>query len=187
MRDAHASDSQLVQRARAGDRQAFGALVVRYLRPALAVAWEYAPSRDDAEDLVQEAFYKALRGLEGFDERLPFRPWLFTIVRNLGRNAAERDARWHSVAVPDEVPDDAADPADFAHRTLLRERIDRGLDALPPMQRACFRLCDVEGFDVTEVADMLGVAGATVRTHRHRARATLRRALRGLDDERKAE
>jgi len=187
MREVHASDGELVQRARAGDRQAFGALVVRYLRPALAVAWEYAPSRDDAEDLVQDAFHKALRGLERFDERLPFRPWLFTIVRNLGRNAAERDARWHSVGGPDEVADDEADPADFAHRALLRDRIDRGVDALPPMQRACFRLCDVEGFDVNEVAEMLGVAGATVRTHRHRARATLRRALHSLEDERKAE
>lgn len=187
MREADASDGQLVQRARAGDRQAFGALVVRYLRPALAVAWEYAPSRDDAEDLVQEAFHRALGALEGFDERRPFRPWLFTIVRNLGRNAAERDARWRAIDVPDEVPDDEPDPADLAHRALLRERIDRGLDALPPMQRACFRLCDVEGFDVNDVAEMLGVAGATVRTHRHRARATLRRALRDLADERKAE
>lgn len=187
MRDAHASDGQLVQRARAGDRPAFGALVARYLRPALAVAWEYAPSRDDAEDLVQEAFHKALRGLEGFDQRLPFRPWLFTIVRNLGRNAAERNARWSSVAVPDTLPVDEPDPADLAHRALLRDRIDRGLEALPAMQRACVRLCDVEGFDVNEVAEMLGVAGATVRTHRHRARAALRHALQGLADERRAE
>ncbi len=187
MSPAHASDGQLANKARAGDRSAFGALVAQYLRPALAVAWEYAPSRDDAEDLVQEAFHRALRGLEGFDERLPFRPWLFTIIRNVGRNAAERNARWGSVAVPDTLPANDADPADLAHRALLRERIDQGLDLLPPMQRSCFRLCDVEGFEVSEVAEMLGVASATVRTHRHRARATLRTALQRLQDERKAE
>jgi len=187
MRPVNESDGQLVRSARAGDRHAFGVLVARYLRAALAVAWEYAPSQDDAEDLVQEAFHRALGGLARFDERLPFRPWLFTIIRNLGRNVAERDARWSTLAVPETLADDEPDPAEFAHRALVRDRIDRGLDALPPMQRACFRLCDIEGFDVSEVAEMLGVAGATVRTHRHRARATLRRALHGLEEERKRE
>jgi DNA-directed RNA polymerase specialized sigma24 family protein len=54
------------------------------------------------------------------------------------------------------------------------------------MQRTCFRLCDIEGFDGTEVAEMLGLKAATVRTHRHRARATLRDALRRLNDEKEA-
>ena len=181
-----ASDSELVRRTREGDRQAFGVLVTRYLRPALAVAWEYAPSRDDAEDLVQEGFHRALRGLDGFDTRQPFRPWLFTIVRNVARNAVARHRRWSAVAIPDELPSDEPDPLDEAYRLELRTRIDEGLDMLPPMQRACFRLCDVEGFEGNEVAEMLGVNAATVRTHRHRARAALRRALHGLNEERKA-
>jgi RNA polymerase sigma-70 factor (ECF subfamily) len=186
MSSIDASDSELVRRTREGDREAFGVLVTRYLRPALAMAWEYAPSLDDAEDLVQEGFHRALRGLESFDTRQPFRPWLFTIVRNVARNAAARHLRWQSVAIPDELPSDDADPFDDAHRAELRDRIGEGLDMLPPMQRACFRLCDLEGFDGNEVAEMLSVSAATVRTHRHRARAALRKALRGLNDERKA-
>jgi RNA polymerase sigma-70 factor (ECF subfamily) len=174
------SDSELVIRARRGNREAFGALVRRYLRPALAAAWEFAPSRDDAEDLVQDAFHRALRSLPSFDERRPFGPWFFTILRNLGRNAAERDARWSLMRVSDELPFDGTDPEDSAHRAQVRERIERGLDVLPPMQRACFRLCDIEGFDGNEVAEMLGIGAATVRTHRHRARATLRSALHQL-------
>lgn len=89
------SDSELVVRAWRGEGEAFGTLVRRYLRPALAVAWEFAPSRDDAEDLVQDAFHRALRALPSFDAGRPFRPWFFTIVRNLGRNAAERDVLRH--------------------------------------------------------------------------------------------
>lgn len=174
------SDAELVMRAREGDGEAFGALVRRYLRPSLAVAWEYAPSRDDAEDLVQDAFHRALRALPSFEEGRPFRPWFFTILRNVARNAAERHARWASVPVPTGLPSDAADPEDMAHRAQLRERIRQGLDLLPPMQRACFRLCDIEGFDGNEVAEMLGMSPATVRTHRHRARSTLRGALRDL-------
>ncbi len=181
----NATDTELVSQARGGEAEAFGALVSRYLRPALAVAWEYAPTRDDAEDLVQDAFHRALRSLDRFDERRPFRPWFFTILRNVGRNAAERHARWTSVAVPDELPG-GADPEDAAHQAGLRESIQEGLDVLPQMQRTCFRLCDIEGFDGPEVAEMLGVSAATVRTHRHRARATLRDALRRLNEQREA-
>ncbi len=186
MRQDNAPDRELVVEARAGNREAFGTLVVRYLRPALAVAWEFAPTRDDAEDLVQDAFHRALRALPSFDETRPFRPWFFTILRNVGRNAAERHARWTSVAIPDELPSDSADPEDLAHRAHLRESIDRGLDILSAMQRTCFRLCDIEGFDSTEVAEMLGMNAATVRTHRHRARTTLRDALRHLNEEKGA-
>lgn len=186
MRPIDATDGELVRRTREGDREAFGVLVARYLRPALAVAWEYAPSRDDAEDLVQEGFHRALRSLDQFDARRPFRPWLFTILRNVARNAAERHARWRSDTIPEELPANEPDPLDHAHRAALRDRIRAGLGVLPPMQRACFRLCDIEGFDGNEVAEMLGLSAATVRTHRHRARAALRKALDGLQDERNA-
>jgi RNA polymerase sigma-70 factor (ECF subfamily) len=181
-----ASDRELVRRTREGDREAFGVLVTRYLRPALALAWEYAPSLDDAEDLVQEGFHRALRGLDGFDASRPFRPWLFTILRNVARNAVARHARWNAVAIPDEHSSEEPDPLEATYRLELRDRIEAGLDLLPPMQRACFRLCDIEGFEGPEVATMLGVDPATVRTHRHRARAALRKALQGLNGERKA-
>ncbi|NIT67400.1 MAG: sigma-70 family RNA polymerase sigma factor [Gemmatimonadetes bacterium] len=176
------SDGELVVWARRGDGEAFGALVRRYLRPALAVAWEFAPSRDGAEDLVQDAFHRALRALPSFDESRPFRPWFFTILRNLGRNAAEREARWSTGPVSEGLRADGADPEEEAHRADVRDRIRRGLDLLPPMQRACFRLCDMEGFDGVEVAEMLDLSAATVRVHRHRARAALRDALRDLND-----
>ncbi len=185
MQTEHVADSELVIQAKAGETEAFGALVSRYLRSALAVAWEYAPSRDDAEDLVQDAFHRALRSLDRFDETRPFRPWFFTILKNVGRNAAQRHSRWNSIAVPDQLPGDA-DPEDEAHRAGLREGIQEGLDVLPQMQRTCFRLCDIEGFEGTEVAEMLGLSAATVRTHRHRARATLRDALRRLNEHREA-
>ncbi len=77
------TDFDLVIQAKAGENEAFGSLVSRYLRPALAVAWEYAPTRDDAEDLVQDAFHRALRSLDRFDEKRPFRPWfsLLSLIR----------------------------------------------------------------------------------------------------------
>ena len=177
------TDRELVIRTRAGQSAAFGTLVGRYLRPALAIAWEYVIALDDAEDLVQDAFHRALRNLRKFDERRPFGPWLFTIVRNLSRNEASRKTRWAGGTVPEDLRSDS-DPHRDAESAEVAERVEHGLAALPPMQRSCFRLCHVEGFDSAEVADMLGIKAATVRTHIHRARAALQETLGVLRAER---
>lgn len=177
------SDRALVKRVRRGQGDAFNALVRRYLRPALAVAWEFTESRDDAEDIVQEAFGRALRGLDEFDERRPFRPWFFTIVRNVGRNAAAWRSRWGYEPLSETLPARGGDPLSDAETREVLERVDAGLDLLSPMQRTCFRLCDLEGFSGPEVAEMLGLEESTVRVHLHRARRGLRKALRPLREE----
>jgi RNA polymerase sigma-70 factor (ECF subfamily) len=159
------SDRTLVKRVRRGQGDAFNALVRRYLRPALAVAWEFTESRDDAEDIVQEAFSRALRGLQEFDEKRPFRPWFFTIVRNVGRNTAAWRSRWGYEPLSETLPSGGGDPLSDAERREVQERIDAGLD-LP------------------EVAEMLGLEESTVRVHLHRARGGLRKALRPLREER---
>jgi RNA polymerase sigma factor (sigma-70 family) len=179
------SDRELILRTRLGDRAAFGGLVNRYLRPAVAVAWEYVSAIDDAEDVVQDAFQRALRNLAGFDAEKPFGPWLYTIVRNLARNEVSRTARWGSGG-PAEDLQGSSDPLEEAERDDIMDRVNRGLESLPEMQRACFRLCLVEGFNSKEVGAMLGIGSPTVRTHVHRARASLQKILSVLRDERNA-
>lgn len=181
--ESRLSDRALVKRARRGQSDAFDALVHRYVRPALAVAWEFTESRDDAEDIVQEAFARALRGLEDFDDERPFRPWFFTILRNVGRNVAAWRSRWGYEPLSETLPAQRGDPLSDAERSELREHVAAGLDLLSPMQRTCFRLCDLEGFGAVEVADMLGLEESTVRVHLHRARRGLREVLRPLRDE----
>lgn len=177
------SDEELVRRARDGDARAVEILVRRYLRPTLAVALEFAPRREDAEDVVQEAFHRALRQLGHFDDRLSFRPWFFTIVRNLGRNLAAQQTRWRSVPVPEALAAPAPSPLVEAQRAEMQEQLSAAVERLPEMQRACFRLCDMEGFSGREVAEMLGVTVGTVRTHVHRARRALRQTLRSFGEE----
>ncbi len=181
--ETRVSDRALVKRARRGQSDAFDVLVRRYLRPALAVAWEFTESRDDAEDIVQEAFGRALRGLDGFDDERPFRPWFFTIVRNVGRNTAAWRSRWGYEPLSETLPAREGDPSSDAERREIQERVGAGLELLSPMQRTCFRLCDLEGFGGTEVAEMLGLEESTVRVHLHRARRGLREILRPLRDE----
>ena len=160
--------------ARAGEAHAFDQLVERYLRGALAVALEYARDRDEAEDIVQDAFIRMLRALDRFDDRLLFRPWFYTIVRNLGRNAAGQRARVSGIPVQTV---EAPAVGDAAADAELRQLIDRELSGMTELQGASFRLCDIEGFSAAEVADMLGIGVATVRTHAHRARIKLREVL----------
>jgi len=165
-----------VRLARKGEARAFDELVERYLRGALAVALEYARDRDDAEDIVQDAFIRTLRELHRFDDRLSFRPWFYTILRNLGRNAAERRGRQTELeAVGDVVSNPGS--GDAAADAELRGLIEQELAGMSAQQAASFRLCEIEGFSALEVGDMLGVAPATVRTHAHRARLKLREVL----------
>ena len=167
---------RLARRARNGDRHAFEVLVRRLVRPALAAAWELVPTREDAEDVVQDTFARAWRQLQRYDTARPFAPWFFTILRNVARNATRRDRRWDMVPLTDETMVD--DEEQGAVDVLEMERIQVAVEQLSPMQRACFRLTELEGFSSSEAGDMLGVSDATVRVHAHRAKKALRARLR---------
>lgn len=175
------TDETLARRAQQGDAEAYDQLVRRYLRPTLALAWEFTGVREEAEDLAQETFHRVVRALDRYDPGRPFRPWLFTILRNLGRNAAKWANRWNAEPVSDELVD-GADPLSEVERQEIWNRLETGMASLPEMQLACFRLTDLEGFTGAEVGDMLGIAEGTVRAHVHRARRSLRRVLQSVKD-----
>jgi RNA polymerase sigma-70 factor (ECF subfamily) len=182
MSDADESvDEELACRAQRGDVAAFDTLVRRYLRPSMALAWQFARDLADAEDIVQEAFHRAVRSLAQYDGRRPFAPWFYEIVRNVARNARGRSGRRAELAPVewlDSEPEDASrvDP-------IARHDLGRALDSLAPMQQACVRLCDVEGFTSVEAGVLLGVGDATVRTHLRRARSRLRGILQPLGED----
>lgn len=180
----------LAARARAGDRRAFEALVRRLVRPALAAAWEFVPTREDAEDVVQETCVRLWRSLDRYDPERPFAPWFFTMLRNVARNATRATRLATMIPLADAVEDrmEAADEEpDAAVDTGFVAQVHAALGGLSPMQRACFRLTSLEGFGSAEAGTMLGVSDATVRVHAHRARKALRTRLAdsregGLDD-----
>ena len=182
--DEATSDATLIGRTLEGEREAFDVLTRRYLRQALATAWEFTESLADAEDIVQEAFFRALSALEGFDPGRAFAPWFFSILRNIGRNESARRGRWESVPVAEELLGQGESPESELELEEIRTVLAHGLESLPAMQRACFRLRDIEGFTSREISDMLGVNDATVRVHVHRARQSLRQVLRPIWDER---
>ena len=177
MRFDSVSDQELVRRALTGDDLAYRQLVDRYVRPAMAVAWEFTDTLEDAEDLVQDAFRRVVAALASYDTTRPFRPWFFTILRNLARNAAGARALRVCTALEETVPDEQPTPLDVVDKAELQARLDMELESLTEMQRVCFRLCALEGLSSAEVGEALGLSDATVRTHLYRARNALRSAM----------
>lgn len=178
MSDEHGdarTDEALARAARRGDARAYDVLARRYLRPAMAIAWQFTRSLPDAEDVVQEAFHRMVRALGDYDERRPFSPWFYAIVRNQARSAAARDERRRALAPITSL--ETEPPERRGMSPELVGTVERAIAALAPMQQACVQLCDIEGFTSVEAATMLGIDEGTVRTHLHRARKQLRAAM----------
>ncbi len=144
-----------------------------------SVAYRLTGSRDDAEDLVQEALLRVRRGLDGYQPG-NLEGWLSRIVTNLFLDDVRRRRRRPLTSVAD-LPDpwvgvDHA-PDDELARARLPEELEAALVALPPDFRAAVVLCDVVGLDYQEISESLGIPPGTVRSRIHRGRALLRKAL----------
>ena len=181
MNDDGRTDGDLLADASRGDDFAFGLLVRRYIRAATLLGAQLLGDRDEAEDIVQEAFTVVHRKASTFDSTLPFSPWLFAIVRRLAFNRKSRDLRRQrlsrlfgprSIVDPKSVH---AEETNLAH--VDAERAQRLLDELSPMQRACFELVAVRDMTTQMVAEMHGISESTVRQHVFRARTALRAML----------
>ena len=171
-----ARDAALVRRVRTGDEGAFDELVRCYMRQAFQVAYRVVGHREDAEDLLQEAFLAAHQYLDSFDVERPFGPWLMRIIANRGANLRRSRLRRQT---EDEVDGVSAAPSalDESERAEMREILTRALAALPERQRLIVTLFDVDGRTSTEIGEMLDLAPGTVRWHLHEARRTLRGVL----------
>jgi len=169
-------DAGLVERVRAGDSTAFDALVQAYMRQAFQLAYRVVGHREDAEDLVQEAFLAAYQYLDSYDATRPFGPWLMRIVLNRGSNLRRSRARRET-----EPETDAVSPApsalDESERAEAREQLARAMELLSERQRMIVTLFDVDGLTSTEIGELIDLSPGTVRWHLHEARRTLRGAL----------
>ncbi len=177
-RDRGADDATLVRRARDGDAAAFETLVRRHYRAAYAVARSRVDSGMDAEDVVQDAFVRALERLDECDPER-FAGWFLAIVRNRAHNARIYEARRRGVD-PEAVgePEGEEEGGDAGvERRELRERLERAMDGLPPLQREILLLHDLEGYRHAEIAGTVGVSVGMSRYHLMQARRAMRRAL----------
>jgi RNA polymerase sigma-70 factor (ECF subfamily) len=178
----------LVQAAKGGDVGAFEQLVKRYDRNVFRIAQHITQNREDAEDVVQEAFLKAYRNLQQFQGQSKFYTWLVRIAVNealmkLRRRKPERtvsldeDIQTDEDSVPREVADWSPNPEQQYNQAELREILTKTIQGLPQSFRTVFVLRDVEGLSTEETAEALELSIPAVKSRLLRARLQLRERL----------
>nr|WP_246875013.1 sigma-70 family RNA polymerase sigma factor [Corynebacterium sp. Marseille-P3884] len=177
------TDNALVTEYVAGDNRAFQIIVERHRQRMMAVAKQYARNEHDAQDIVQDALFKASRNMHTFRAESALTTWLYRLVKNAGYDHAKRaeNKRQHTSL------DDSEKLSPDANRYLAHDplgNLDRlltlrqALFKLPAAQRRALMLIDVAGYSINSAASHLGVRPGTVKSRRNRARQALSDGLR---------
>jgi len=181
-------ESELVEKARAGDREAFGNLVARSQRRVWLVCRQYVGA-DEADVASQETLIKAFSRLSAFDGRAAFSTWVTRIAINTCLDLLRKRRRegFRIVASGDDegssfpdIPDDRADPEERARQKQTITRLGEAEANLSDRQREVFRLRFYAEMSLDEIAGSLGVHTGTVKTTLHRAVHRLRKELGGM-------
>lgn len=180
------TDAELIRRTLAGERNAYGILLLRYQRPLHALVRGIVRVPEEADDLVQETFFRAYRYLDRFDVERAFRPWLFKIGANLCFRHLRRMRRGGWVSLEEEHPrtgqtllDRLENPGaeEAVTRPLETARLGEAIDRLPPLHRTILVLRGVHQLRYEEIAETLGIPVGTVMSRLNRARRALRDLL----------
>jgi RNA polymerase sigma-70 factor (ECF subfamily) len=204
------TDTALIAALRDSDEAAFAQLVDKHTPSMPRVARGYVPSREIAEEVVQETWIALLRGIDNFEGRSSLRTWLFAVMINIAKARGVRERRDADAAIA-AYTGGTVDPARFrtgedpwpGHwrqgqepspfpdtpegSVLGNELIDvarRELDKLPERQRIVVALRDMLGFDSSEVCELLDISVANQRVLLHRGRAAVRAVLENYLEDR---
>ena len=177
------ADAELVRLAQAGDERAFQALVVKYQRRIARHVARYVKRANDVEEVVQDAFMRAYRGLASYRGDASFYSWLYRIASNAAFSFLKKNAG--ELPVADKRSDDGFEPGltdeQTPERVLLARQIgevvERAMARLQPELAEALVLFEVEGKSYKEIAQMLGTPIGTVRTRIFRAREFIARRL----------
>jgi len=178
---------ELLERLKAGDRQAFSELVERTSGKIYSLGLKMLGNEQDAEDMLQETYIKAYKALPGFENRSSVSTWLFRIAANEAlmilrkrKNALpafDIDAEADDDAQPVEIVDWCCLPESELASTETKNELNNAITKLSPALRMVFLLRDMEGFSGAETAGILGINEDAVKTRLVRARLRLREEL----------
>ncbi|MDT8307581.1 MAG: sigma-70 family RNA polymerase sigma factor [Anaerolineae bacterium] len=183
-------EETLIARAQKGDIGAYNRLVLHYQDIVYNVAYRIMRDPASADDATQEAFisaYKAIKRFRGGS----FKSWLLRIVTNScydelrrrkRRPQASLDEITEEIESPSFMADNSDTPEEMRQRVELVDAVKRCLDELPDEQRVAAVLCDVEGHEYQEIADIMSTSLGTVKSRISRARSKLRECLQGFGE-----
>ncbi len=183
------SDMELVEAVRAGHQEAFGELVKRYRGKVNSLALKITKNEIDAQEVVQEVFLNAFSKLDSFKGTAAFSSWLYRVAANgalMLLRSRKRDAYepWDSLSSREPTFGMISAPSEWstrADRVYERKEIvnvlEREFETIPERYRTILILREVDGLSNKEIADVLGITVAAVKSRLHRARLSLRKRL----------
>ncbi len=176
------SDDKFISAARQGDKEAFGILFEQNKNAVYAFVLKTVGSREDAEDIVQETFCRAWRGIASFRGDCKILTWLCKIAANLCKDHM-RSPR-HRILVASDIDLDTENSAalsvaapDIESEITFRQILNDALSELPLAHKILITLCDIQGFSCTEAAKVAGCSAISVRVRLSRARKKLQKLL----------
>lgn len=171
----------LIKQAQKGDAAAARQLVDSHQQRLFAFIWRLVRNWHEAEEICQEAFLRAFANIERFDENFRFSTWLFTIGYRLSLNRMRKvvpiATELDSNRLPCNEPPGPEVVAQTEEAAKLKRLVWDCVDKLNPTQRAATLLYYREGLSCQEIADIMELPAATVKSHLHRGRAKLRELL----------
>ena len=182
----------LVDRCRQGDRESFGQLMKLHERQIFNFTYRMLGDEEEAEDLTQDIFIAAFKGIRKFRGEAKFSTWLYRIALNQTRNrikylsrrdffAKQNRRAQHKEESPWENPEFLADSAPTPEQWTLTKsmaaQVQECLNQIPPQARQILVLRDVQGFSYEELSEMLSLNPGTVKSRLHRARSALQQRL----------
>ncbi len=176
-------DDRLVERARAGDEEAFEDLVKRYEKPIYYLALRSVREEQAAADLAQTAFLKAYEGLRGFRGQASFKTWLYRIAMNLCKNYLRDQGKKKVESLGEMDPPSTANPLRELIEHEGRKLLTGAWGKLPEKQRLTVTLKVHEGMKYREIAKVMGCSVGTVKANFHHACTKLKTMLQEGRDE----
>jgi len=182
-------ESELIERVRNGQAELFYQLIEPHQRSVYAASYAVLGNEADAEDVAQEAFLKAYSRLHQFRGEAKFSTWLIQIAVNEARMRRRKDRKNLYESIDEGYQDDRGDyfPCDFAdwreipseafEQKQLKRALSQAIASLKPLYREVFVMRDVQGMNIRDTAEALGINEPLVRTRLLRARLQLRDAL----------
>jgi RNA polymerase sigma-70 factor (ECF subfamily) len=180
------AEAQVIAAILAGDTHLFHDLIRPYEHTVFSMAMALLRNPQEAEDVAQETFLRALRNLHSYRGEARFSTWLVSIALNEARNRLRRDRALESLdnssdetdrIAPELLRDWREVPSEVLERLELRKMLQEAITELPVIYREVFLLRDVEELSISESAELLGISAASVKVRLHRARIMLQMRL----------
>ena len=180
------TDEQLVESYLNGEKEALELLIKRYLKPIFGFVFSYIKNSEDAEEITQDAFFKAWKNLKKFDKEKKFKTWLFSIAKNTALDflkkkkpllfsTIEEDGKENSII--GKIPEPSPLPDEILNRADLAEELNLAMDKLSPKYREVIFLYYKEQFNFREISELLNEPLDTIKSRHRRAIIDLREIL----------